>query len=433
MRCFYCNVKLNFGKKIIRQKRINLEEPISYVDASEIRKITGEEPRLMAYIDQEEELPRIFRTFGVFILPVTRRKYVIVKGKGYHKVEPISTPIIEHVAMLPLSVFQAKENTETQCLDYAYNTGLIEKFLETKRLFLGPRGKMVTPMFEFYVGTSLIRVKGSQIEIDGSYIGDTTVAIVEAKIGIPKTFAIKQLYYPYRTLCIKYVNNNVRPVFFAFDRQEGTYNFWEYGFPKENSFESIELIKQARFKIRAEPLKPEDFIKTESDLTPLIPQADDFQKVLEFPVKVGQGITDSKAMAEEFNFTPRQSSYYRQASEMLGLVTMRNNRYELTDEGRKFIQLSTPERQKMACELLLKHPIMREILQHLIDHPNESVSYDEVTNIIKQKSRLRSTTLLRRTQTIFKWFKWIQQATGIVNVRGKEIWLAGMHPYVTKS
>ncbi|MEM3648895.1 MAG: AAA-associated domain-containing protein, partial [Thermoproteota archaeon] len=169
-----------------------------------------------------------------------------------------------------------------------------------------------------------------------------------------------------------------------------------------------------------------DFVKTESDLTPFIPQADDFQKVLEFPVKVSQGLTDSKAIAKAFDFTIRQSSYYRQAAEMLGLVVEKNNQYELTAEGRKFLQLSTPERHKMACELLFRHPIMHEVLQHLINHPNKPVSYDEVRNIINQKSKLRGATVKRRTQTIFKWFKWIQQTTGIINVKEKEVWLAGM-------
>lgn len=421
--------KVDLWEKVVHQKLINLEEPVSYVNAKDIKKITGEEPRLMASMDQQEDLPSIFSASGVFILPVSRSRYAIVKGQGYHRIEQIDSPPVEHVATLPLPVSQmgVGTTTETQYLDYAYNTGLFERFLEINKLWLGPRGKMTTPAFEFRVGTSpLIKVEGAQIEIDGSYLGDGNIVPVEAKVKIPQTFAIKQLYYPYRTLRIRYSKDHVRSLFFAFDDQEGTYNLWEYEFTEETNLESIMLIRQTRFRIRVQPLAPENFIKAEPDLTPLIPQADDFQKVLEFPIKVSQGKTNSKAIAEAFRFTSRQSSYYRQATEMLGLVMMKNNQYGLTNDGRKFVQLSTPERNRMACELLFRHPIMHEVLERLISHPSKSISRSEVIDIIRQRSKLGGTTLPRRTQTIFKWFEWIQRTLGIVVVRKNEIGLAGM-------
>jgi hypothetical protein len=36
-------------------------------------------------------------------------------------------------------------------------------------------------------------------------------------------------------------------------------------------------------------------------------------------------------MIDAFGFVKRQSSYYRQAAEILGLVEQDNNRYKLTD------------------------------------------------------------------------------------------------------
>jgi hypothetical protein len=93
--------KVDLWEKVVHRKSINLKAPVSYVDAKDIKKITGEEPRLMASMDQQEDLPSIFSVSGVFILPVTRSRYVIVKGQGYHKIEQIDSPPVEHVATLP--------------------------------------------------------------------------------------------------------------------------------------------------------------------------------------------------------------------------------------------------------------------------------------------------------------------------------------------
>lgn len=74
-------------------QRLNLDPntPINYVTAKEIKeKSGGLEPRIMAKMDSIEDLPNlpnIFRENGLYILPVNRQGYAIVKGKGYHEIE----------------------------------------------------------------------------------------------------------------------------------------------------------------------------------------------------------------------------------------------------------------------------------------------------------------------------------------------------------
>ncbi len=153
------------------------------------------------------------------------------------------------------------------------------------------------------------------------------------------------------------------------------------------------------------PFEPTEFTKAPADLTPFIPQAGDFQKVLEFPIAVHLGNVDARRISRFFGFTTRQSSYYRQATEMLDLVKMHDHRYELTELGQKYVTLTAPERYETVAKLLLKHPIMRELLDALLSNPDRPVTRREIANFIKQRSKLTRRTLPRRTQTIIKWFE----------------------------
>jgi hypothetical protein len=49
------------------------------------------------------------------------------------------------------------------------------------------------------------------------------------------------------------------------------------------------------------------------------------------------------------------------------------------------------------------------------------ISYDEVVNVMSKNSNLDITTAKRRTQTIFRWFKWIEKNLGIIQVKKKTI------------
>jgi hypothetical protein len=284
---------------------------------------------------------------------------------------------------------------------------------------------MTTPHFEFKTRHASVTVDHAQIELDSSYIGDDCVFPMEAKVGIPRTIFVKQLYYPFRTIGIRYPKSAVRSVFFAYDPNEDSFNLWEYAFLDALHYESITSIRRERFKIRVEPVAAKTFLRETPDLTSFVPQADDFEKVLQFSLNIAEGVINSTTMAKAFGFTVRQSSYYRQAAQMLQLVRLRNNAYELTEEGKHFVELSTPERNRMACELLFRHPIMHEILRQLIEKPDVQITKKDIVSLIKERSRLTGTTPNRRALTILRWFEWIQRTVGVVTVQKNAIRLAG--------
>lgn len=74
---------------IIKRLNIDVLKPVNYVTAKQIKQITNEDARLMAKIDRIENLPKIFRENNLFLVPVSRKEYAIVRGTGYHKLEAI--------------------------------------------------------------------------------------------------------------------------------------------------------------------------------------------------------------------------------------------------------------------------------------------------------------------------------------------------------
>ncbi len=407
-----------------------------FVTAREIKSFTGQaEPRILAKMDQETDLPEVFRRFGVFVLPVDRRTYAIIRGQGYHRTEKIDghEPQV-HEATLPITLIEMAEKgplSEGLYLEHAYNSGLLERFLSVSPLYGYLRGRTTTPEFSFQIGQVHLEVKGAQIELDQTYVDGGQVVIAEAKIGIPRSFIIRQLYYPFRTLQLQEPDRPIRTLLFAYEHRTKTYNLWEYKFTEPSHYDSIELVNSARFTFRVTPPDPEQF-EADAGLTEAIPQADDLEKIMELPVQVSMGKTDGRAIATYFRFTQRQSSYYRQAAEMLGLVEMRANRYYLTSVGRSFVRLAMPDRNRAMTELLFKHPVMQEVLKKLISRPEKPVTRGDIIATISRMSALTGTTPRRRAQTILSWFRWMQTNFGLVVVERQKIWLATRFPSLNR-
>ncbi len=145
------------------------------------------------------------------------------------------------------------------------------------------------------------------------------------------------------------------------------------------------------------------------------------KKILEFPFRVSEGMNNSADIAKYFEFDPRQSSYYREATEALGLVELQGNKYHLTDIGRTFIKLSVQERNELFARLMFELPVMHEVLMELLIKPTKQIGKTEIVKIVESNSRPTGSTLSRRTQTLLAWFRWIQNSVGVLNVNNGDI------------
>lgn len=406
----------------IKKKTLDLKRNMIHVSAVEIKQVTGMEPRLMAKFDEYEDQPEIFRNNGLFILPVKNAEYILVKGTGFHHLEKIETLPVTHRSRLNFRLTsQTPGQSEMQYIDYAYNSGLIESFVGRGNLYLTIRGRKYSPQFSFQVGNSpRIETESVQVEIDAGFEGNHDILVLEGKISTPKTFNIRQLYYPYRFWRTLVSNKNIIPIFFTYSPLEKLYNFWEYRFSDENDFTSIKLVRSASFKIEEErfPMpKTGSFLRlTRGKMKWLIPQADDVDKILEFPFRVSEGKINANDISRYFSFSRRQSNYYREAAETLGLIMLKGRTYELTEVGHDYIQQGVQKRHELVARLMFELPIVHEILMEILVRPTKNITKSDIISIIDEYSQIRGATLSRRAHTLFAWFRWLEKSVGLFKV-----------------
>lgn len=368
----------------------------------------------MAKMDRIESLPDIFIHNDVFLLPVSRSKYAVVRGSGHHKPEQFQTKpeVYRTSKAFPSSAIGIEG--ESIFLDYANSCGLLEELCGDTNLMPSVRGRTTTPQFTFSVSGNNLEVNRAQIEIDASYESQEQLLIFEAKIGLPSSFSIKQLYYPYRTFMEK---KTIRIFFFCFIPNGRYYTFWEYGFGKYDDFNSIRLLRHKVYQIRVSKVVP---VKSFQNILPSpklkdIPQADDVNKIMLFPFMVSEGYDSARKMVEAFAFDIRQSSYYRQAAEILGLVRREKNRYKITAKGESLIRLPSKDKYTYMVRLLLDFPVLNEIFLG-VTAENRRYSRNDIIHLLKLKSHITGDTLRRRTQTVIAWFRWIKNNVGLLNV-----------------
>jgi hypothetical protein len=206
------------------------------------------EVRILCKQDTREKRPDIFLENNLFLLPIKNGFYVIIQGEGYFDIPEITSDEIIYNSKLNFELESSKiGDSEMQHLDFAYASSLIRTFMNDESLVLTIRGRKYTPEFTFYVNSQKINVSGVQTEVDAGYEGKDKIVLVEAKNSNSKNTIIRQLYYPYKQWT-KNTSKNVSLLFF--EKKENTYYVWEYIFKDKNDYNSIKLVKSAKYTIK---------------------------------------------------------------------------------------------------------------------------------------------------------------------------------------
>jgi hypothetical protein len=410
------------------QERVDISSDLVVLTKADIESVTGNELRLMAKMDSTEDVPTALKRHGYFILPIKNGEYVLVRGNGFHKLERLPEPPTIFRPQLDFELVTLNVgDSEMQHLDYSYNVGLFEKFAGVVGLRQTIRGRKRLPAIDFSVGrVGPIHVKaGVQVEVDSGCEGRDDIILIEGKVGQPPDFIIRQLFYPYRKWRHEIPQKRIRPWFFCSTEisSKRLYNFWEYEFADDAQYESLRLKRSEAFLVEPnrkrltvdELLRVHVKIQANAQLWN-VPQADSFWRVAEIPLLVEQGINTAEKVAAHYKFDPRQSSYYRQAAEFLGLVQLdkKNHRYTLTDLGREYVNLPADERRQLLAVLLVNFPPMRAALELSARAGAKGIGKTEIAKLIGRNSKISSSTPGRRASTILTWFNWLQQATGAV-------------------
>jgi len=216
------------------------------------KEVNEKEVRVLCKQDTREQRPKIFVDNNLFLLPTKNGIYSIIKGEGYVDIPPITSRPIQYNSKLKFDLETSKiGDSEMQHLDFAYASSIIRTFMSDPSLVLTIRGRKYTPKFSFHVNGQKIDVESVQTEVDAGYEGESQVVLVEAKNSTQINTIIRQLYYPYR----QWQEQTKKPVytlFFEKDHANNVYNIWQFKFLDKNNYNSIKLVKSAKFKIKGE-------------------------------------------------------------------------------------------------------------------------------------------------------------------------------------
>lgn len=246
-------------EKIFRDYHIydhNFDHAPFPIKANQIKKtcqdfteVGQKEVRILCKQDSRENRPQVFIERGLFLLPIRNGEYVIVKGEGYVDIPEIDKTKEIYTSKLDFHLDTSfVGNSEMQHVDFAYACSLIRTFMEDDSLVLTIRGRKFTPKFSFNVGTHVIQVESVQTEVDAGYESKTQIVLIEAKNSRTKNTIIRQLYYPFRQWQ-SYTKKNVVTLFF--EKKGDIYSIWHFDFNNTEEYNSIELVKSAKYKINS--------------------------------------------------------------------------------------------------------------------------------------------------------------------------------------
>lgn len=399
-------------EKIFLEKKFDTALDTHFISAKEIKRITGVEARIMAKVDASVDLPDIFKANGYFLLPVKNGEYVIVRGEGFHQLEKLRTTS-DFTSRIKFNMTTAaRGQSEMQYLDYSFYSGALESIFGVSPLYQSIRGREYSRDFSFKVNKNKIDVRAVQIEVDSGLEGEDRILLIEAKVNKPKDFIVRQLFYPYKNYRLISPDKKIIPVFFTYEPDSKRYNFWIYDFADDNDYNSLKLkeIRSVFIKekntIELKDIKPVDQVIYRD----LIPQANDLEKVIELIFKVKEGYNHPRDISAHFDFTIRQSSYYRHAAEALGLIKNSSVGYVLTNTGEQLADLPTDKRNLFLIQLLKNFNLIKESLD-ILDKTHQ-ITKDDLTKLILKNSSLGLSTATRRAASLFSWLKWIGVVTG---------------------
>lgn len=391
------------------------------ISSDSIKNIGQREPRLMSKFDHSVNLPKIFSDNKLAILPISRGDYVISKFEAYHKFELNSAPIQKFSLPDHLQSLNGEYiPSEAIAINAALASGMLNDFFEDDELYPTVCGRMGSGDFNFSIknkdGNDIsLDVKNSQIEIDAAYEGINYLSLVEAKKCISEDFLVRQLYYPYRTWKEKGITKKIKPVFMVYSN--GVFSFYEYTFTSENSYNSLVLSKAKRYSIENTEVNVDDIVNLLDQVQIVeepkvaFPQADKFERVVNLCELLNVHPYTQEQITQQYAFDVRQTNYYADAAQYLGLVKKAGTKgpYTITTEGRRILNLPYKRRQLAFCEKIIQHKPFYESLKQSLEK-GSILEKDSIVTIM-QSSHIYNvesdSTFKRRASTIRGWINWI--------------------------
>lgn len=389
------------------------------IEASTIKNLSKQEPRIICKNDTIEDLPKIFRKHNLNILAIKNGRYIIFKDENYKGFLTLPNYTKLSTTVLPYSEnkFQTlkinERTSEKKAFKFASANNLLAAYFDKKvTLFESVSDRFFCKPFTLNLGNRKFDVKSVQVEIDSLYedLENKQIYIFELKNTTAATFNLRQLYYPYqhfRSSC----NTNPITILVQFSngiyyltRVELTDDYYNYiihetkAYVFENGIEKKEnledLLNQTPSKLKGIPT----------------PQANDINKIFDLLKLFDSGKNIEKDdVTEFFKFDPRQTNYYIDAARYLNLVTKKNNQLVLTLIGKEILEEdSFYTRRRLLCKQILKTPLFNDIMRNYKQAKTDNSNFI-VQRILFYDNKIESKiTAKRRSSTVKSWIKFIE-------------------------
>jgi hypothetical protein len=208
-------------------------------------------------------------------------------------------------------------------------------------------------------------------------------------------------------------SKKIRTLFFAYDVTKATYSMYEFGFRNEEILSSIYPIECCVYSLVAPSIYLVDDIVDKNFVSEnnIIPQADDLNKIFELLTLINSGQNTVPEIADYFVFTERQSNYYGEAAESLGLITRQKGVFELTERGEDFISMPPQLQQNFILKLVTNSWYFQSLLKK--GRKKGYFTRGDIQDLIlsvksdKGDNRYSSSTIGRRVITLMAWCRWI--------------------------
>lgn len=398
------------------------------VATSTLKKITGQEPRLLAKWDTSSQVPEVFAKSDLAIFPISKKAYRIAPFSLFHKLEFSKLGKIESLS-IPTWARSLQPNfakrSENLVLSACFASGLFQSTLcedQVHELFPAISGRLSTKSMDFSIShmkskEPISLSTGSlQFEIDGSYESSTNLGLIEAKNKYLPDFNIRQLYIPWRYLTDT-LGKRIRP-FFLMASNEIVYLF-EYQFSNPNWLNSIELVSANRYSFAETDITLEEIMKAStigsrkvkksiSTSTRIFPQANNFNLVIDICERLSVDASDGQAIAEAMEYDPRQGNYYGDAACFLGLAQKNSSGiYKLTKLGRTIFAKPYKKRVLSLIERIVSEEPFGDCLEWALRNHKLPDTKFIAEKIAKSKWNLSGTTPARRASTVKGWIRWV--------------------------
>jgi hypothetical protein len=287
---------------------------------------------------------------------------------------------------------------------------MLKKFTQEDSLALTIRGRGGSSKFDFNFQGLLkqhrVSVNRSQIEVDSGYEGDR-VWLLEAKIGEPEDFLVRQLYYPWR-LWKTLTPKEVVPIFLTYSNR--SFGFFKYRFRDEGNYQSISLVEKRWFSFDAPQAAPslEELFEHTRAATPafeVFPQADTMATVITSVELFTGEINSAVGLAEYWDFDERQGQYYTTAALWLGLIERAHSKVSLSQLGLEFVRADRTRRFCILFQAVAATPVFRKFIRRKLD--GKTFSLEEIIEEISAQGYAGGSTPRRRAKTVIAWLDWL--------------------------